>query len=138
MWCYLALTLDLTTLMTIGHDCVNADGMGESKAVCRCLLDLFRSNEIPGVESIVSQLARLKRSEGEGSQNYFIRAQELFSRAQQAWEHLILAILNVLIIIGLPEQYEHVTVQESFNPSGVYTNLRKRLLDYSIGKEQRL
>ena len=68
-WCYLALMLDSTTLMTIRHECVNADGMGDGDAAGKCVLYRFRSNEAPTVVSIVSQLARLKTSEGEGIQN---------------------------------------------------------------------
>ena len=138
VWCYLALTLDSTTLMTIRHDCVNADGMGDGQAAWKAVMDRFRSNEAPTVVSIVAQLARLKLTEGEDIQSFFIRAQELYSRLQQAGEYLSPAIFNALILNGLPEQYEHFIVQESFNPSGDYTELRKRLLNYSIGKEQRL
>ena len=138
VWCYLALTLDSTTLMTIRHDCVNADGMGDGEAAWRCVMDRFRSNEAPTVVSIVSQLARLKLTDGEDIQNFFIRAQELYSRLQQAGEHLSPNIFNALILMGLPEQYENFIVQESFNPCGDDAELRKRLLNYSIGKEQRL
>ena len=82
VWCYLALTLDSKTLMTRRPDCVNADRMGDGEAAWKCVLDRFRSNETPTVVSIVSKWARLKMSEGEGIQNSFIRAQELYSRLQ--------------------------------------------------------
>ena len=101
-------------------------------------MDQFRSNEAPTVVRVVEQLARLKLTEGEDIQSFFIRAQELYSRLQQEGEKLTPAIFNALILNGLPEQYEHFIVQESFNPSGDYTELRKRLLNYSIGKRQRL
>ena len=29
VWCHLALTLDATTLLLIGHDCVRDDGIGD-------------------------------------------------------------------------------------------------------------
>ena len=87
VWCYLALTLD-STLMTIRLDSVNAAGMGDGNAACKCVLDRFCSNEAPTVATIVSQLARLKMSEVEGIQKFFIRAQELYSRLQYAREHL--------------------------------------------------
>ena len=77
-------------------------------------------------------------SKVEGILNFFIRAQELCSRLQQAGQHLSPTIFNQLILTGLSEQYEHFNVQESFNPSGDYTNLRKKLPSYSIVKEQRL
>ena len=57
-------------------------------------------------------------SEGEDNQNYFTRAQELYSRLQQAGDYLSPVIFNAMILTGLLEQYEHLIVQESFNPSG--------------------
>ena len=74
-------------------------------------------------------------SEGEGIQNFFIGAQELYSRLQQAGD-LSRAILNALIFTGLPEQQGHFIVQESFKSSGDYTDLRQRLHNYSIGEQQ--
>ena len=138
VWCCLALTLDSTTLMTIRHDCMNADGMGDDESAWKCVLDRFRSNEGPTVVGIVSQLPRLKMIEGKGIQNFITRAQELYSPFQQAGEHMSSAIFNALILTGLAEQYEHFIEQESVNPSGDYTDHRERLLNYSNGKEQRL
>ena len=106
------------TLMTIPHDCVIADGMGVGQAAWKSVMNRFRSNEAPTVVSIVAQLARLKMTKGEDIQSFFFRAQELYSRLQQAGEYLTPAIFNALILNGLPEQYEHFIVQESFNPSG--------------------
>ena len=97
----------------------------------------FRRNEAPTVVSIVAQQARLKLTEGEDIQSFFIRAQEV-DIPLQAGESLNPAIFNAMILNGLPEQCEHFIVQESFNQSGDYTELRKTLLNYSIGKEQRL
>ena len=71
---------------------MNADGLGESQTAWKCVLDRFRTNEAPTVVSIVSQLARLKVSEGAGIQKSFIGAQELYSGLQQAGEHLNPAI----------------------------------------------
>ena len=84
MLCYLALTLDSTTLMAIQHDCVNADGTSSGEAAWKCVLYRFRSNETPTVVTIVSQLARLNLIEGEGIEIFFIRAGKLYSRLQQA------------------------------------------------------
>ena len=75
--CYLALMLDSTILSTIRLDCLNADGIGDSEADWKYVFDHFPSNEAPTVVSIVSQLAKLKMSEVEGIQSFFIRAQEL-------------------------------------------------------------
>ena len=124
--------------MTIRHDCVNADGMGDDQAAWKSVIVSFRSNEALTVVSIFAQLARLKLIECEDIQSFFIRLQELYSQLQQAGEYLTPAIFNALILNGFPEQYEHFIVQESFNPFGNYTELRKRLLNYSIGKKQRL
>ena len=111
VWCYLAMTLDSTTLMTIHHDCVNADGISNGEAACKCALDRFRSNEAPIVVSIGSEVARLKMSEGERIQNFIIRDQDLYSRLQQAGEHLSAVNFNVLILTRLLEQYDHSIVQ---------------------------
>ena len=133
VWCYLALTLHSTTLMTIRHDCVNADRLGKSEAAWKCVLNCFHSYEAPTVVSNVSPLARLKMSEGEGNQNVFIRAPKFFNRIRQARK-----TLNALILTGLLEQSQQLIEQESFNPSGDYTDIRQRLLNYSVGKEQKL
>ena len=116
--------------MTIRHDCVNADGMGDGQAAWKSVMDRFRSNEALTLVSIVAQLARVMLTEGEDIQSFFFRAQELDSRLQQAGEHLTPALFNALILNGLPEQYEHFIDQESFNSSGDYTELSKRLLNY--------
>ena len=124
--------------MKIRYDYKNADGMGDDEAAWKSVLDLFCSNESPTVVSIVSQLVRLMISEIEGTHNFLIRAQELYCRLQPAGEHSNPDIFNGLILTGLPEQYEPPIVRDSFNPSGDNTDLRQRLLNYSIGKEQRL
>ena len=72
-------TLDSTTLLTIRHDCVNAEGMGDGQRAWTSVMDLFRSNEAPTVVSIVAQLARLKLTEGEDIHSFFIRAQALYN-----------------------------------------------------------
>ena len=48
------------------------------------------------------------------------------------------ALSNALIQSGLPEQYYRFIVEESFNAFGDKADLRKRLLNYSNGKEQHL
>ena len=90
-------------MVTIEHECVKADEMGDYEIAWRCALDRFRSKEARTVVIIVSQLTRLWFSEGEAIQNFFLRAQELYSRLQQAGEHLFPAIFGVLMLTGLPE-----------------------------------
>ena len=105
--------------------------MGESEAACKCVLDRLCRIEAPTIVSIVSQLTTLRMSEGEDIQEFFIGARKLFDRLQQARDHLSPTIFKALIPTGLTEQYENFIVQESFNPSGNYTDSRKRLLNYS-------
>ena len=101
-------------------------------------LNQFRSNEKPTVVSTVSQLARLKMSKGEGIQNFFIRAQKMTSGLQQSGKHSSPAIFDALCLTGLLEKYELFIVDETYNPSGDYTGMRNRLLNFSIWKQQRL
>ena len=118
--------------------CVNVEEMCGGDVAWKCVLDDFRSNEAPMVVSFASPLARLKMSDGDCIQIFFIRAQKLYSRLQQSRKHFNLAIFNTLILNGLPEQYGLFYVLESFDPSGNYADLRKRFLNHSIGEEQRL
>ena len=46
-------------------------------------------------------------SEGEGIQNFFTRAQELYSPLQQAEERWSHAVFSAVILAGLLEQYKH-------------------------------
>ena len=134
----MALALDSTFLMTIRHDYVNPLAKVDGEAAWKCVVDRFRSNKAPTVVSIVSQLARLKMSKGEGIQIFFIRAQEVYNRLQQAGEHLISTIFRELILFELHQQYKYFIVQGSFSPSEDYTYLWKRYLNCSIGKKQSL
>ena len=63
MWCYLALTLDSSTLITVPHDCVIAGGVRDGEAALKCELDRFRLDDAQTDVSIVLQFARLKKSE---------------------------------------------------------------------------
>ena len=54
VWCYLALKLDATTLMTIRHDCVKTDGTRDDEVAWKCVLDRFSNNEASTVVSNVS------------------------------------------------------------------------------------
>ena len=51
-------------------------------------------------------------------------------RLEQAGEHLSEPLLNAMVLNGLPERYEHLVVQESFNPAGSFVELRTRLTNY--------
>ena len=84
LWCYLAIVLDSTSLMLIRHDCVDNKGLGDGHKAWGLLQERFRSNETVTVVSVMRQLARLALREDEALHNYFIRAQELSTRLEQA------------------------------------------------------
>ena len=130
LWCYLAMVLDTTSLMLIRHDCVNHKGLGDGHKAWGLLQEGFRSNEAVTVVSVMRQLARLTLKEDEALHNYYIRAQELSTRLEQAGEQLSDPLLNAMVLNGLPERYEHFVVQESFNPAGSFVELRTRLINY--------
>ena len=76
------------------------------------------------------QLARVALREHEALHNYSIRAQELSTHLEKEGEHLSEPLLNVMVLNGLPERYEHFVVKESFNPAGSFVELRTRLTNY--------
>ena len=100
LWCYLAMVLDSTSLMLIRHDCVDHKGLGDGHKAWGLLQERFRSNETVTVVSVMRQLARLALREDEALHNYFIRAQELSTRLEQAGEHLSEPLLNANVIIA--------------------------------------
>ena len=137
LWCYLALVLDSTSLMLIRHDCVDHKGLGDGHKAWGLLQDRFRSNETVTVVSLMRQLSRLQLKEDEALHSYFIRAEELSTRLEQAGEHFPEPLLNVMVLNGLPELYEHFVVQESFNPAGSFVELRTRLTNYQESRLHR-
>ena len=52
--CHLALTLDATTLMLMGHDCVGDDGIGDGAKAWKILQERFQSEETPTVVTLVA------------------------------------------------------------------------------------
>ena len=80
---------------------------------------------------------RLQLGEEEKLHEYFIRSQELMSRLTEAGENMTETLFNALAINGLPERYEHFVVQENFNPSSTFTELRTRLQNYEDSRRQR-
>ena len=129
------MVFDSTSLMLTRHYCVDHNGLGDGHKAWGLLQDRFRSNETVTVVSLMRQLSRLQLKEDEALHNYFIRAQELSTRLEQAGEHLSEPLLNGMVLNGLPERYAHFVVQESFNPAGTFVELRTRLTNY---KESRL
>ena len=59
VWCHLAQTPDATTLMLMGHDCVEDDGIGDEAKAWKYLEERFQSVETPTVVILVAQSARV-------------------------------------------------------------------------------
>ena len=59
------------------------------------------------------------------------------SRLTEAGEKISETLFNALVVIGLPERYEHFIVQESFNPAANFTELRTRLHNFEDSRFQR-
>ena len=137
IWCYLAMTLDASSLMLIRHDCVNSKGLGDGQKAWQLLQQRFRSDETTTVISLMRQLARLQLREDEAIHQYFIRAQELVTRLHHAGEELSETLFNARVLNGLPQRYEHFVVQESFNPAENFVELRKRLTNFEESRRQR-
>ena len=134
VWCNLALVLDTTTLMLIKHDCLNDNGTGNGTKAWKMLQERFQSVETPTVVSLVSQLARLQLRRGEDLDTFFIRGQELMTRLGEAGEPISETLFNAMILNGLPQRFEVFVIQESFNPAGTFTELRKRLQNFEESK----
>ena len=137
LWCYLAMVLDSTSLMLIRHDCVDNKGLGDARKAWVLLQQMFRSDETVTEVSVMRQLAHLQLHEDKAQQNYFICAQELYTRLEHAREHLSQPLLNAMVLNGLPEHYEHFVAQESFNPAVSFVELWTRLMSYEESRIQR-
>ena len=137
VWCHLALTLDATTLMLMRHDCVGDDGIGDGAKAWKLLQARFQSVETPTVVTLVAQLARLQLEDSEDLDSFFIRGQELLTRLQEAGEAVSETLFNALVLNGLPMRYESFVIQESFNPTTNFTELRKRLQNFHESTVQR-
>ena len=128
VWCNLVLVLDYTTLMCLHSDCFNQrTGFGDWALAWKMLLDRFNSSERPTVVSLVGQLAKHRLGPTEKLDDYFVRSQLLMTRLSDACERISDTLFKALVINGLPEQYEHFVVQESFQPATTFQELRMRL-----------
>ena len=87
--------------------------------------------------TLVAQLARLQLEDAEDLDIFFIRGQELLTRLQKAGEAVSETIFNALVLNGLPMRYESFVIQESFNPATNFTELRKRLQNFTENTAQR-
>ena len=135
LWCYFAMVLNSTSLIIIRHYCEDNKGLGNGHKIWTLLQQRFRSDETMPVVSVMPQLAHLPLKEHKAQHNYFIRAQELSTRLEDAEEHLPKPLLNAMVFNGLPERYEHFVVQESFNPAGGSVELRTRLMNYEESRQ---
>ena len=90
----------------------------------------FQCDEIVTVLSVTQRLAGLQQNEDAALHGDFIHAQEWSTRLEQAGEHLSEYLLNEMVLNGLPERYEHIVGQASFNTVGSSVEFRRRLLRY--------
>ena len=65
------------------------------------------------------------------------KGQELLTRLLEAREAVSETLFNALVLNGLPMRYECFVIQESFNPSTNFTELRKRLQNFHKSTAQR-
>ena len=67
------------------------------------------------VVSLLGQLVKLRPGSEEDLDDYFVRSQELITRLSEAVEAITDTLFIALLINGLPDNFEHFVVQESFN-----------------------
>ena len=135
--CHLALTLDATTLILIRKDCAEDDGIGDGVKAWKILQERFLCVETPTVVTLVAQLARLRLQDSEDLDSFFIRGQELLTSLQELGEAVTETLFNALILKGQPMRYENFVIQECFNPSMNFTELKKRLRNFHESAAQR-
>ena len=136
-WSHLALMLNNTTLMYIKNDCVCSDGYGDGTKARKLLQEKFCSVERTTKVSLVGQLAKLRLESEEDLDDYFVRSQELMTRLSEAGEVITDTLFNALVINALPDSYEHLVVQESFQPAKTFPELRTRLRNYDDSRKAR-
>ena len=121
--------------MCLRSDCFNQrTGFGDGALAWKMLLERFNSSERPTVVSLVGQLAKLRLGPTEKLDDYFVRSQELMTRLS---ERVSDTLFNALVINGLPEQYEHFVVQESFQPATTFQELGTMLHNFEDAKRVR-
>ena len=84
LWCYVTLTLDVTTWIQMRHKCVSADGIEGGEATWKCHFQCCRSNEAPTAVRLAGQLVHLKASDGEDIHTLFIGSPDLNNRLEQS------------------------------------------------------
>ena len=137
VWCHLELTLDVTTLMLMRHDCMGDDGIGDESKAWKLLQERFQSLETLTVVTLVAHFARLQLEDAQDLDSFFIRGQELRTRLQEAGETVSETLFNALVLNGLPIRYKSFVMQESFNPATNFTDLRKRLQKFHESTAQK-
>ena len=137
VWCYLTRALVSTTLMTIRHDSLNADGMGDGEAMWNWNSFAVMKNKLLWAlfhnwPDWRCQKVKVFRTSSSGLKKWPVDfSNQENTRASPAF-------FDALSLTGLLEKYELFIVHESYNPSGDYTGMRNRLLNFSIWKKQRL
>ena len=86
IWYHLAPTLDATTLMLTGHDCVEFEGMGDEAKAGKFFQGSFQSVETPTMVPLVAPFARLQLEDSMELDSLFIRGEVLPTTLQEASE----------------------------------------------------
>ena len=127
-WCYLAIVLVNPSLISIKHDCLDRNGIGDGQKGPNFSQQRLKNDETVTVVSVMRQLAKLQFRYSQRLNNYSICARELLKKLVHAGGALSNPICNAMILNGLPEQFKHFVVQEILNTAGFFTELRMRLI----------
>ena len=111
---------------------MNANGLDDGQSAKKA-----DGNEARTLVGFVAQLVCLNMREDEKVQSFSVLAQELYLRILHAGETLTPVKFIAAFLIGLCARYDHFIVREISNALSVNSELRKRLLNYSI-ESQRL
>ena len=136
-WSHLALVLNNTNLMYIKKDCIGTDGCDDGTSNWKLLHETFCSLERPTVVSLVSQFAKLRLGSEEDLDDYFVRSQELMTRLSEAGEAITDALFKGLVINRLSDSYGHFVLQESFQSTKTFPELRMRSMNYYDSRKAR-
>ena len=116
---------------------VKNKGLGDGQKAWKLLKQRFRSDKRTTVISLMMQLARILLREYKAIHHYFIRAQELVTLLHQTGEELTETLFNAIVLNGPTQSFEHIVVQESFNPAEKFVELRKRLTNFNESRRLR-
>ena len=111
-----------------------SDGSSDGAKAWSMLQKKFCNLDKSTVRGLMAQLSQMKMSSGETMQEYIIRGQELATRVRLSGENLSDSLLNTMVLNGLPASYKQFTVQESFEPSKDFGQLRDRLVTFCTAK----